>query len=409
MRPRPRLRTQARLFANLAPGSPSPLYPAMSHSRSLLCATDLSVAIPAQALTLSDGNMNFVTGILSATAQTPRTLALRADALAINHGFEHWWYYRIAGDPREFSFRNLGGVTSSVAPSNDHADRDFANVDNRNLLKASLDFDTYNAGPASGVVISRMTVMNTSNAPVTLNVFCYTDLDIAGTFGDDTCTGTNSSHFVSDPSGVQIEIRAIGNDLSEVAAYPIVRNRLTNVTVDNLNGALPPFAGDYSGAFQWQNRTLQPFEQRTFTIAMAVDTAAASLPLVEHYGAGNGSSFEIHTTTTPLQDNTQVRGVALQMKGALPGVEHRIVLGLAPWIPAPFIPGLDFWVEPVSIIAVYAGITSPTGEASELFVIPPSPYFSGFNVFFQVFSVDAAAPNGYAYFSPGMRWRIGKL
>src|SRR5688572_30482047 len=163
--------------------------------RSLAGAVLTAATLSAQ-LTISDGNMNVVTGALSATLQTPRTLALRADALATNHGFEHWWYYRVAGDPREFALRSVGPVTGGSSPMNDHADRDFANVDNRNLLKASLDLDVYDAGPASGVVISRLTMMNISNAPVTLVLFCYTDLDVAATVGDDACTGTGSTHFV---------------------------------------------------------------------------------------------------------------------------------------------------------------------------------------------------------------------
>lgn len=382
--------------------------PTMLSPRFLFSSIVLAAAVPAQ-LTISDGNMNAVVGALSATAQTPPSFALRADALAINHAFEHGWYYRIAGDAREFTLRNLGGVTQAVTASNDHGDRDFANVDNRSLLKASLDYDTYDAGPASGVVISRLTLMNRSNAAVTFDVFCYADLDIAGSSSNDTCTGTNSSHFVSDGSGVQVEVRAIGNDLSMVGAYPTVRNLLSNAVVDNLSGALPPFSGDYTGAFQWQNRTLQPFEQRTFTVAFAVDTTAAALPSVEHYGAGNGTNFEIHTTTLPLQDNTQQRLFACQMKGALPNVEQRTILGLTPSTPFPYIPGLDLWVLPASIIAVYGGLTSATGEAQEQFAIPASPYVAGVSLFFQVFSVDAAAPNGYAFSSPGLRVRIGKL
>lgn len=380
----------------------------MTQFRFLLASLAITAAVPAQ-LTISDGNMNAVVGPLSATAQTPPSFALRADALAINHAFEHGWYYRVAGDAREFALRNLGGVTQAVTPTNEHADRDFANIDGRNLLKASLDYDTYDAGPASGVVISRLTLMNRSNAPVTFDVFCYADLDIAGSAGNDTCTGSSSSHFVSDGSGVQVEVRALGNDLSMVGAYPSVRTLLTNTVVDNLSGAVPPFNGDYTGAFQWQNRTLQPFEQRTFTVAFAVDTAATALPLVENFGAGNGSNFEIHTTTTPVQDNTQARLFKCQMKGALPNVEHRTIMGLTPTTPAPFIPGLDLWVLPASIFAVYGGFTSATGEAQEQFVIPASPYFAGISVYLQVFSVDAAAPNGYAYFTPGMRVRIGKL
>lgn len=380
----------------------------MTQYRLSCAAIALAAVVPAQSMTLVDGNLNVVVGALSATSQLPPSFALRADALAINHGFQHGWYYRVAGDTRESSLRSVGGVTQAVVAGNDHADRDFADVDARGLLKASHDFDAYDAGPASGVVISRLTLMNRSNAPVTVDVFSYTDLDIAGT-SNDTCTGNASSHFVTDGTGVQVEVRAVGSDLSMVGAFPTVRDLLSNASVDNLSGATPPFTGDYTGAFQWQNRTLQPFEQRTFTVAMAVDTAAAALPLVEAFGAGNGSSFEIHTTTSPVQDTSAMRLFRCQMKGALPNVEHRTIMGLTPTTPAPFIPGLDLWVLPASIIAVYGGFTSATGEAQEQFAIPASPYFAGVSVFFQVFSVDAAAPNGYAFFSPGLRVRIGKI
>jgi hypothetical protein len=378
----------------------------MSTPLAVLTAAAIAAALPAQ-LTVTDGNMQVVTGALSATLQTPRSLVLRADALAVDHAFEHWWYYRVSGDTREFALRNLGGVTEGIV--GEHVNRDFADVDARGLLKAAIDMDVYDSGPASGVLVSRVTFTNRSNAPVTVDVFCYTDLDIADTFANDVCTGSASSHFVSDPTGVQIEVRALGSDRSAVGAYPTIRDLLTNTAVNDLPLQAPPFQGDYSGAFQWQNRTLQPFEQRTFTVALAVDTAAAALPLVENYGAGNGHTFEIHTVSLPLQDQTQTRVISSQMKGALPGVEQRTIVGLDPWVPQPFIPGLDFWVLPASIIGVYGGLTTASGEAFELFVIPPGPYFSGFNVYFQVFAVDAAAPNGYAWFSPGMRMCIGKL
>ncbi len=381
----------------------------MHITRFFVGAMALVAVLPAQ-ITLTDANTQVVLGNLSATSHLPRSFQLRADALAINHAFEHQWYYRVAGDAREFSFRNLGGVATGVVPSNDHGDRDFANVDNRNLLKASFDFDIYDSGPASGVFISRVTLMNTSAATISVDMFCYTDLDIGGTFGDDVCTGTNSSHYVTDQTGIQVEVRALGNDLSAVAAYPAIRTALTNLTVDNLSGVLPPFTGDYTGAFQWQNRTLLPFEQKTFQVVLAVDTTATLIPIVENYGYGNGSTFEIHTQTAPLQDNTQPRVLNVQMKGALPFVEQRTIVGLAPWLPPlPFIAGLEIWCEPIQIIGVFGGFTSATGEAQESFVIPPGPYLAGLNVFFQAFAVDAAAPNGYASFSPGMRVRVGKL
>jgi hypothetical protein len=367
----------------------------------------LAALLPAQ-LTIADGNMQAVFGALSPTSHAPRSFQLRSDALAINHAFESGWYYRIAGDSRESSFRNIGGLVEAPA-GGEHGDRDFADVDARGLLKASLDYDIYDCGPASGVVVTRLTLMNRSAAPLTVDVFCYHDLDIAGSFGNDVCTGTNSSHYVTDPSGVQVEVRALGNDLSAVGAYPTIRDLLTNTTVDNLPGTLPPFTGDYTGAFQWQNRTLQPFEQKSFNVYLVVDTAGASLPINEHYGAGSSIGFEIHTQTVAVQDNSTTRGLLVQMKGAPPSTLQRFVASDAPWVPAPFIPGLDFWVDPFAVLGTFGDMTSPSGEAVQLFLIPPIPYLAGINVYFQAFTLDFAAPNGFAQWSAGLRIRLGKI
>ncbi|MBL8732944.1 MAG: hypothetical protein JNN13_11295 [Planctomycetes bacterium] len=379
----------------------------MLHLRFVSPLLFTAAMLPAQ-ITIADGNMSTTIGAIPAT-QTAPSFELRADALALNHGFQHGWFYRVAGDSREFALRNLGVVTSGVVVSNDHADVDFADVDSRGLLKVAYDLDVYDSGPASGVVISRVTFMNTTAAPLTVDVFCYTDLDVIGTSGDDVCVGNHNSHRVSDPSGVQIELRAIGNDTSMVGAYPSVRTLLTNSVVDDLAGPLPPFAGDYTGAFQWAARTFQPFEQRTFQVIIAVDTVAAAPPIVENYGHGNGSTFEIHTQTTPLQDNTQVRGLTVQVKGALPFSEYRIGTCLGSWPALPFIGGIDLWIDPSLFIGLYGGLTDANGEASLQFYIPPSPYFAGLAAFHQGLYVDGAAPNGFCYFTPGMMTRVGKL
>jgi hypothetical protein len=381
----------------------------MNALRTLVALAGIAVAMPAQS-TIYDGNMNAVFGALSATSQMPRSLQLRSDALAIDHGFQAGWYYRVAGDTREFSLRNIGGVAEALAGF-EHLDRDFADVDARGLLEASIDCDVYDNGPASGVVVTRLTLMNRSNAPVVVDAFHYQDLDIAATFGDDVCTGNGSAHVVTDGSGVQIEVRAVGNDRSAVGAFPTVRDLLTNPTFDDLPNTLPPFNGDYSGAFQWQNRTLQPFEQRTFTVFFIADTAGASLPLNEHYGAGSSTTLEIHTHTVAVQDNTAIRGFLVQMKGALPNVQHLFLAGAIPSFPFPYIPGIDLWIDPASTLGTFGHgvLTSSTGEAVQLYLIPPSPYLAGINVFFQGFAEDAAAANGFANWTPGLRIRVGKI
>lgn len=363
--------------------------------------------VSAQSLTLVDGNMSVTTAQPPATSQTPPSFDLLSDALAINQGYEHWWYYRVNGDASESALRSV--TSGGVSTAGDHADRDFDDLDGRGVLKASVDFDTYSSGSASGVVISRLTVMNISAAPIVVDLFAYTDLDVAGTFGNDVCTGNGNSHFITDPSGIQIEVRGVGADRSDVGAFPSVRNLLTNGTVNDLGNNLPPFLGDYTGAFQWTATTLQPFEERTFQVVIAVDTAALAVPEIANYGAGNGSNFQIHCTDLPLQDNAQARLFSVRLKGALPNALYRLVTGLDPYNAAPFIPDIDLWVSPPSIIAVWGGFTTATGEVTQSFVIPPSPYLAGFDIYHQGFYVDAAAPNGFAYQTTGMRNIIGKL
>ncbi len=375
--------------------------------RSLTVAFSLMAPVAAQ-LSISHGNMNAVFGALSAVTQDPQSLVLRADPLATNHGVEQGWYYRIAGDTREFALRQVGPVTEAIV-GGVHADRDFANVDQRYQLRASLDHDIYDAGPTSGVVMSRLTLQNRSPSPLTVSVYCYTDVDAVGTASNDTCTGTTGSHFVVDPIGVQIEVRGVGADHSQMGPFPTVRDLLTNAAVDNLPTNPVAYVGDYTGAFEWQDRVLQPLEFLTFTVAIAVDSPALGLPLVENYGASNGINVDIHATDLPLQDLTQPRTFTVRTKGALRFVEQRLIIGLASTPALPFIPGLDFLVHPSSIFGVFANVTNADGETADVFAVPPAPYFSGFSVYFQSFVVDPSAPNGYAFESPGLRVRVGKI
>lgn len=386
---------------------PTPLTHTMSCSR-LLSVAALSAALAAQSLTITDGNMLFTTAALSATSHTPRGADLKADPLAIDHAFEHWWYYRVAGDAREFSFRAVGPVAGGVTPFLSHSDRDFADVDNRGLLRAMIDWDVYDAGPTSGVVTSRLTLTNVSAAPVTLDLFCYNDLDIANTFGNDVVTGNGTTHVVTDWTGVRVEIRAPGADHSDVRAYPVVRNLLTNTVVDNLADNLPPFSGDYTGAFQWANRTLQPGEVRSWNVIFAVDTAANRVPIVESYGAASHLAPEIYTDTLPLQDNSSLRQFGVHLRGALPNTPVGLASNILPAPGMPFL-GQILWVDPNPPIQFPIGMTTANGEAGYVFVIPSSPYLTGYPIYHQYFYADNGAPNGIAGFTGGLRTEVGRL
>lgn len=333
---------------------------------------------------------------------------LRADAIAADHGFEHWWFYRLAGDTQEFSLKNSGPVTGGVPPHLTHADRDFGDVDSRGLLRANVDMDIYSAGPASGVLTSRVTFTNLSAVPQTLDLFCYTDLDVAGSSGNDSATGDGQHHVVTDLSGVRIDIRAAGADHSQVGAYPTVRNVLTDAVLNDLNDTLPPFAGDYTGAFQWQARTLQPGEQKSWTVVFAIDTAANRVPEVEHYGNGSSLQPEIFTDTLPLQDNAHIRQMGIYLKNALPNAPFGL---LSNTTAAPGIPFLNMtlWVDPSPPMQFPIGVTTATGDALFVFIIPPSPYLTGFPIYHQYFYADNNAANGVGQWTSAIMTKVGRL
>ncbi|MBL8724536.1 MAG: hypothetical protein JNK49_10845 [Planctomycetes bacterium] len=373
----------------------------------ILAVAGCGTALTAQAFTMTEGNFRATNGAPTVT-HAPCGLALRSDALNTNHGFEHWWYYRVAGDTRELSLRAVGPTSGGLAPFQTHGDRDFGDVDLRGLLRANVDLDIYATGPASGVFTSRVTLTNLSAAPVTLDLFAYTDLDIAGTSGNDVCTGTSNTHVVTDWTGVQVEIRAAGADASDVGAYPSIRNRLTNTSVDNLANVLPPFSGDYTGAFQWSNRTLQPREELSFTVVFAVDTAASRVPEVAHYGAGSTTAAQISTDTLPLQDNSGLRFLGVHLDGAQPNAPVGLLTNLAS---APGLPfgGLTLWVDPTAPATFPIGITNPSGRTSYVFVIPSGPYFTGLPFYHQYFWVNPASSNGVGDYSAGLQTRLGRL
>lgn len=380
-------------------------------SQAVLTAALLSASLSslsAQTLTIAEGNTRFSTAAASATSLSPRTFDLRGDALAIDHGYEHWWYFRVAGDAQEMPLRSNGGVTGAVAPFNTHLDRDFADLEVRGLLRAAHDVDVYAAGPSSGVAISRVTFTNISAAPVTIDVFAYTDIDLAGSFGNDSVTGDGSHHVITDITGVRLELRAIGNDRSDVLAYPAVRNALTDASVSTLTDALPPFQGDYAGAFQWQNRALQPRESRTFTVVFALDTAANFVPEVAHYGRGSGLQAQISTDTLPLQDNSQMRQIGIHLRGAPANAPVGMLTSTVGVSGLPFL-GFEMFVDPNPPAQFPIATTTASGEMSYVFPIPPSPYLTGYPLYHQYFYLDPSAPNGVGGSTGGLYTRVGRL
>ena len=89
----------------------------ISTTRLLTSVVVLSAALSAQSLTMTEANMVVATGSVPGS-NAAATFDLRADAIAADHGFQHWWFYRLAGDTQEFALKGpaTGGVPPHLTP-----------------------------------------------------------------------------------------------------------------------------------------------------------------------------------------------------------------------------------------------------------------------------------------------------
>jgi hypothetical protein len=369
-----------------------------------------ATSLPAQNLTIGDGNMVFTTVAPSASSTLPCAANLIGDAMGTDHAFEHWWYFRVSGDASEMPLRLVGTVVRSVAPSGTHLDSDFDDIESRGLFRARLDGDVYSAGPASGVVISRLSLLNISGAPQTVSVFAYLDLDVAGTFGDDYAVGDDQHQVVTDASGVRIEFRARGSDFGDLGVYPSLRNQLSNGSITALSGAHSPILGaDYTGAFEWRDRVVQPGEWVTFTTLIAVDTAANFPPITEQYGSASGHGVEICTDGIALQNNAAPRAIDVHLMGATPNSFAGLLSSIAPASGIPFL-GVVLWADPFTEFQFPISMTDSSGELAFHFPIPPTgSYLTGYPVYHQFFVSNPLAPGGVADWTGGLKTIVGKL
>jgi hypothetical protein len=99
---------------------------------------------------------------------------------------------------------------------------------------------------------------NTSAAAIALSLYTYVDLDLNGTFGDDSAITDTSRMFVTDGGDpthyfMWDVVEAAGADHFQVGNYPSVRTALNNMTsAQNLNDTAGVFGpADFSGAYQF--------------------------------------------------------------------------------------------------------------------------------------------------------------
>jgi hypothetical protein len=70
---------------------------------------------------------------------------------------------------------------------------------------------------------------------------------------------------------------------------------------------------------------------------------------------------------------------------------------------------VNIWVDPFMPAQFPIGLTGIDGATFYTYIIPPSPYLTGYTIYHQWFFEDPSAPNGIAGFTNGLATRLGRL
>jgi hypothetical protein len=117
---------------------------------------------------------------------------------------------------------------------------------------------------------------NTTTSAISMSLYAYVDLDLAGTFANDRATTDTSRMFVQDDAVatsffVWDVVDVAGADHFQVGDYPTVRNALEGMTSNqDLSDTGASFGpSDFSGAYQF-DRLLAPLSTQGVTLNTAV-------------------------------------------------------------------------------------------------------------------------------------------
>jgi hypothetical protein len=182
-----------------------------------------------------------------------------------NHYFQSWWWARFPGDTREHAL--YGPATANWGGSLGQLNYSFPG------LPVVQTYQVIGTG-SGGVLVESITLTNTSNQPLSANLFHYLDLDLNGSASGDSAVlnGPNSIKVTDGPWTAHYE----GSGTYEVGGFPTVRDLLTNNSINNFsNSGLPFGPGDWTGGWQW-SFTLQPNDMITLTASLSIIPAPAS-------------------------------------------------------------------------------------------------------------------------------------
>lgn len=157
------------------------------------------------------------------------------------------WFYRLPTDTRENCLNSSGGATQEIDG-------------NRIVVHQLYDgwtadqtWEVTSTGTNTGYLTSTLTLNNASAADLTISVYYYADLDVEGTFTNDTARLQRDGAIrVRDRVGpLYATYTAPGADAYQVTPYRSLLIDLTDFALTDLDNSGLPFHGDFTGAFQW--------------------------------------------------------------------------------------------------------------------------------------------------------------
>ena len=198
-----------------------------------------------------------------------------------DHLYKSWWWFRQAGDARETAFS--GAIASSNNGSQlriDYVYTDFT---------ATMIYRVTGINNGFGFLTQQLTIHNTSNQAIAINLFNLNDIDLNASPSNDHLaqTGANIVRFLDagGTSGWRADYE--GTEAFAFDTTGSVEALLTDGGVTNLTGTgSTRSAGDWEGAYQWSmNLAVNEAATASATITIIPAPGAATLAGVAMVGA----------------------------------------------------------------------------------------------------------------------------
>jgi MYXO-CTERM domain-containing protein len=227
---------------------------AMSAAAVLASAGSASAAV----FTLADGNSTAVVDTNSVGGNRPGMNRWFVDG--VNHLYSQWFWYRVGNQGPEQRINSLPILGQFSSNTNfDPRDDTMAVLYGGGGLNIEIRFTLRggSAGSNRADIAEQIRISNTTNAPLQISFFQYSDFDLNDDIQDDFVgvLGPNVVQQADFTSGLAIAETVVTPPANnwEVNIFPATLVRLDDANMDNLNGNGGPMVGraDYTWAFQW--------------------------------------------------------------------------------------------------------------------------------------------------------------